>query len=144
MSLARFHHLSAVCLTGFGKLPKTEANKKVTPKSLFSHKQSWTPLATGMSTDNNSHLDIVQELNVWRRCKTSRVNLSSEDIISWHTSRPEEGFYTLNPPINFCIVQWQQILLPFFPFQRSIWYHFFNISMTRIHKTSLFFFHIKS
>ena len=39
-------------------------------------------------------------------------NLSSEDIISWHTSRPEEGFYTLNPPINFCIVQWQQILLP--------------------------------
>ena len=71
-------------------------------------------------------------------------NLSSEDIISWHTSRPEEGFYTLNSPINFCIVQWQQILLPFFLSSAAFDIIFFNISMTRIHKTSLFLFHIKS
>ena len=112
MSLARFHHLSAVCLTGFGKLPKTEANKKVTPKSLFSHKQSSTPLATGMSTDNNSHLDIVQELNVWRRCKTSRVKceilrtISQVRTLSADIPAGQKGVFILcTLPLIFCIVQ---------------------------------------
>ena len=103
-----------------------------------------------MSTDNNSHLDIVQELNVWRRCKTSRVKCEilrtiaqvrtlSADI----PAGQKRVFILCTLPLIFVLCNDSKFCCLFFLSSAAFDIIFLYISMTRIHKTSLFLFHME-